>query len=101
MGHLTVGNHSVVFEDRVIEHLEAAFSAKLRRHEPFLFFWSIHQSLGSGRMAVWVHPAIGLDYRYDSLRRHGLNPVWVDALVSAASSPSGMRVVPEPTPQAA
>ncbi|WP_405372846.1 MULTISPECIES: hypothetical protein [unclassified Microbacterium] len=101
MGHLTIGTTSVVYDDRTLEHLEAAFTTKLRRRESFVFSWSTHHSLGGGRVSVWLHPAVNLEYRYSLPRDGGLNLAWVDALIVDANSLGGMRVVPEPGVRAA
>ncbi|MFE7846726.1 ATP-dependent DNA ligase [Microbacterium sp. NPDC057407] len=84
------------FDDRVLAHLEVVIVQKLRRNEPFLFAWNRDISLGSGRTSVWVHSHALLAFRYNGGRPPTLNRHWLEALVAAANSPQGLRVLPEP-----
>jgi len=69
---------------------------KLRRREPFILTWTVDPSLGSGRVSRWVGVSTSWDIRYHSRAIGPLNPEWIDALMSTANSPSGLRIVPEP-----
>lgn len=84
----------------MIAHLELVIVAKLRRGEPFVFTWSHDVSLGGGRESKWVHSAADIDFRFDTRARTTINPAWVEALMSSANSPTGLRIVPEPDPAA-
>ncbi|MGP3534880.1 DUF7882 family protein [Microbacterium sp. RD1] len=90
------GQVRVDFEDRLLAHLQATITTKLRRGEPFTFMWKDDASIGDGRTTVWVHPGCSLVYKYYGGRVPGLNRAWLEALMHTANSPSGLYVVPEP-----
>lgn len=90
------GTVSLEVEDRALAHLQAVISTKLRRGEPMFFTWREDASVGDGRTSVWLHPGASLVFRFYGSRRPALNPAWIDALASAANSPSGLRVLSEP-----
>ncbi len=96
MGRMTIDSASLRLDDRVLAHLEVVIVTKLRRGEPFAFTWSHGVEVGGGREAKWVHPACDIDFRFDGRGPERINPRWVEALLSAANSPSGLRMLPEP-----
>ena len=69
---------------------------KLRRREPFILTWTVEPSLGSGRVSRWVGVSTSWDIRYHSRAIGALNPAWIEALMSTANSPGGLRITPEP-----
>ena len=87
----------VDFEDRLLAHLQLVIGAKLRRGEPFHFTWKDDPSSGNGRTAVWVHPGSSMTYRFYGSRQPVISRAWVEALMHAANSPTGLYVVPEPS----
>jgi hypothetical protein len=84
------------FDDRLLAHLQAVVSTKLRRQEPFCFTWTNSVDLGGGRTAVWVHPGAHLVFSFTG-RPPRLNRAWLERLMVQANSPAGLMVVPEPT----
>jgi hypothetical protein len=94
------GTTKVDFEDRLLAHLQLVISAKLRRGEPFHFTWKDDPSTGNGRTAVWVHPAASMTYRFYGSRQPPINRAWVEALMHAANSPTGLYAVSEPDEEA-
>jgi hypothetical protein len=99
MGTLTYDVVSKVkFDDRALAHLELVIASKFRRNESFNFSWVKDPSVGSGRTTIWMHPAIPLVYDYDGSRHPTINRVWLDALMSAANSSTGLQLVSEPPP---
>lgn len=70
--------------------------AKLRRGEAFAFTWREDVSTGGGRTSVYVHPGASLVFKFHGGRTPKLNPEWLRALTHAATSPTGLYVVPEP-----
>ena len=83
-------------EDRVLAHLQVVIVAKLRRNEPLLLSWRDDRSAGDGRSAIWLHPAVGLRYKYFGGRMPRINPAWIAALTDLANSAGGLYVVTEP-----
>jgi hypothetical protein len=84
------------FDDRALLHVQNVITSKLRRGEPFLFTWRNDTSVGGGRVSVWVNPTSRLVFKYGRDRVTALNRRWLDALMFAANSPGGLRVLPEP-----
>jgi hypothetical protein len=52
-------------DDRLLAHLRAVITAKMRRDEPFLISWTDSAEVGHGRSSVWVHPGCDLHYKFD------------------------------------
>jgi len=100
MGTMTYDSKLVAtFDDRVLAHLQVVIWAKLRRGEQFSFTWTDPERNRQGsRTSIWVSPSISLAFDYYGSKVPALNPQWVEALSKAANSPSGLQVVPEPTP---
>jgi hypothetical protein len=90
------GSVEIDFEDRVLAHLQIVITAKLRRNESFLLSWRDDHSMGDGRSAIWLHPAVGLRYKYFGGRMPRINPAWIAALTDLANSAGGLYVVTEP-----
>jgi hypothetical protein len=84
------------FDDRSLAHIQVVIGAKLRRNEPLYFNWDVPSNRGSGRIALWIHPSIPLSYRYAGSRAPILNRLWIEALMDAANSNSGLTLIPEP-----
>ncbi|MCU1479891.1 MAG: ATP-dependent ligase [Subtercola sp.] len=98
MGKLSYGatGTEAVFDDRLLAHLKSVIVAKLRRDEKFTLSWDNgveHQ----GRCAVWLHPAIELQFQFDGRERTPLNRGWIEQLMASANSADGLRAIPEPT----
>ena len=87
---------TVEFEDRVLAHLKAVITTKLKRGESFIFTWEYGTNSGSGHSSVWLHPAIPLRYEFMDTSEPRLNRQWLEALMQVANSNGGLRLVPEP-----
>ena len=99
MGRLLYGSdgQSLDIDDRALAHLRVVFMNKLRRAEPFLF----HHSEPNGSRSLWIHPAVPIVFHFYGSRQPALNRAWVEHLMTAASGPHGLSVLPEPAqPQA-
>ena len=96
MGKLIYGSMatSVDIDDRVLAHLRVAMMTKLRRGEPFMF--DVEMGEGLGRRSLWLHPSVPLQFHFHGSRSPRINRAWVEALLQAAGSPSGLTVLPEP-----
>ena len=100
MGKLIYGQLiSADLEDRLLAHLEIVITAKLRRGEGFLFSWREEEGGSSGRVSVWLHPALPIVYKYSGGRTPSINRSWIEALSQTASSAAGLRLLPEPPEQ--
>ena len=86
---------SVDIDDRTLAHLRIVIMNKLRRSESFMF--DVEVGDGSGRRSFWIHPAVPLQFHFFGLRQPHINRAWVESLMHAASGPSGLTIVPEPS----
>ena len=90
MGHLTIATLAdIELDDDLTAHLHAVIVAKLRRGEPVLMEWTGH---GEHAQQVWVHPATGVLATYDLPRPPDLDRLWLDRLMIAANSVSGISI---------
>ncbi len=97
MGRFMYGDTARIdFDDRVLAHLQVVVGTKLRRSEPFYFSWRDDPAVGDGRSALWIHPTIPLYFKYAGGRQPSINRAWIDLLMSAANSPGGLHLMPEP-----
>jgi hypothetical protein len=96
MGHLIYGpGAEYEIEDRTLAHVKIAILAKLRVQESFLMSWTIDPAQGSGRVSVWMDPAIPLQFRFSGSRPPELNRVWLAALGHSAHGTRGMLIMAE------
>jgi hypothetical protein len=97
VGRLTYDSiHHVDLDDRTLAHVQLVIAAKLRRNEAFFMSWHDDSSVGGGRTAVWMHPNIPVGFKFYGGRPPAINRAWVEALMDAANSGSGLRIIPEP-----
>ncbi|GGF23231.1 DUF7882 family protein [Subtercola lobariae] len=103
MGYLLYGSPAVVveFDDRALAHLRVVIIAKLRRNESFTFDYALPPEHGSGRVSLWLHPAIGLQFVFRSGHAPDMNRAWIEVLVRGANTARGLQLLPEPEPAAA
>lgn len=85
---------SVEIEDRTLAHLRLAMVNKLRRSEGFML--ELDMGDGSGRRSFWIQQSVPLQFHFYGSRLPRINRAWVDELMLAASSPTGLTVIPEP-----
>ena len=90
MGCLTIaGLATIELDDDLTAHLHAVLVAKLRRNEPVLLEWT---GTGEHAQQVWVHPSAGVLASYDLPRPPDLDRLWLDRLMVAANSVSGISI---------
>jgi hypothetical protein len=102
MGYLMYGRpaESIEIEDRTLAHVKIVILAKLRRNESFAFSFEHDVNEGSGRSTIWMHPTIPIQFKFLGSRQPAINRAWLDALVVAANSIDGLRLIEEPTAEA-
>lgn len=83
------------FDDRELAHLRAVVMAKLNLKESLVFTW-IDKDEGKQR-SIWLSPAIPIQFEFDSEQTPELNPVWIEQIMTLASSSTGLRWLEEPT----
>ncbi|MCU1421984.1 MAG: hypothetical protein JWN36_1635 [Microbacteriaceae bacterium] len=97
MGKLLYGpSLEVVFDDRVLAHLQLAIGQKLRRREGFFFSWRDESNDGNGRSTIWLEPSIPIVFRYNGGRMPTVNREWLEVLVASANSAQGLQLTDEP-----
>jgi hypothetical protein len=67
-------------DDRVMAHLKAVATTKMRRGEGFLISWTDSADVGHGRSSVWVHPQTDLHYKFDGNTPPQLDPAVLEEL---------------------
>ena len=96
MGYLIYGSTTEYeIEDRTLAHLKIAVVAKLRLQESFLLNWTVPPENGSGRVSIWLSPAIPVQFRFSGSKPPELNKTWLDALARSAHGIRGMVVMSE------
>jgi hypothetical protein len=106
MGFLIYGVAPAIrIEDRVLRHLQAVIIAKLRRGETFAFNWDQEPGVEGAESGddeashgtIWISSASQLYFRYDGSRvGQLLNRHWLEVLMKASNSASGLYAAPEP-----
>jgi hypothetical protein len=56
----------ILIDDETLAHLKVIVGTKLRRQESFMMSWRPREGGDPGRVTVWVHPAIPLQFLYTS-----------------------------------
>ena len=96
MGQLIYGAGTAYdMDDRTMSHVKIAVGIRLRRQESFYLTWSVPQSLGSGRVSIWLSPSIPLQFHFAGSRPVELNRDWLRALDATAFNEGGMMIMPE------
>ena len=83
-------------DDRSLAHLQAVISAKLRRHEGFIFTCETEAVHGAPRRAFWISAEVPLVFEYAGDEQTPLNREWLEILSRSASSSNGLRLIAEP-----
>ena len=95
MGRLIyAGSTSYEIDDDMLAHARVVATAKLRRRECFLMSWVVDLAAGSGRVSLWVAPAIPLEFAFSSSRRIPIDETWVRVLAEMSNTPRGLILVP-------
>lgn len=96
MGMMLYGTppSEIHLDDRLLAHLKVVIVGKLRRAESFLVSWENPE--GDGRMSVWMHPSIPLQFAFEARERPPLNQAWLEEMARTAVTPEGLRIMPEP-----
>lgn len=96
MGYLVYGDGSEYeIEDRALAHLKIVIGSKLRRQEGFFVSWEHTPEEGSGRVSVWVSPAIPIQFRFVGSKTPELNRQWLEVLADSSFGPRGLHLLSE------
>ncbi|WP_331782632.1 DUF7882 family protein [Subtercola sp. YIM 133946] len=96
MGFLYYGNEAypVEIDDRPLAHLKIALLSLLRAGKSVAFSFERATDAGSGRETLWINPTTDLRFRFNGNRPPLTNKPWVKAMITAAQSPTGLRLIP-------
>lgn len=97
MGKLIYGAaaRELELEDRTLAHVKSIVVLKLRRNESFTVSWQREPESGGGRVSVWVHPSISLQFEFEDAQRPELNRAWLETLMQDANRTGDLRISPE------
>jgi len=67
MGRLRYDGTSdpIPIDDATLAHLKVIIGTKLRRQESFMMTWRPASGSEDGRITVWIHPAIPLQFLFE------------------------------------
>jgi len=85
-------------DDRTLAHLQIVVYTKLHRGERFPFHWTTPAAQGSGRGSVWIAPELAIRFKFLGSRQAAINEEWIEQLMAAANTPTGLQLIPEPRP---
>ena len=91
--HGDVGRFEI--DDRTLAHVKIAITTKLRRQQSFLLNWTIPAEQGSGRVSVWLSPAVPLQFVFAAPKPPELNRHWLEALERSSHGVRGMVLLHE------
>lgn len=90
------GTDGFTFDDRVLGHLQAVITAKLRRREGFLLTWIDRSSSQEGLLrSIWLDPSISVQFVFAHPVVPELNREWLTILTEKANSNSGLMLEDE------
>ena len=94
MGMLFYGGDSEPAElpDRVLAHVKAVISSKLRRGESFTLSWRHPDDAPGGRSTLWVNPSIPMRFVFTKPEGEILDPELLKRLAAAAGSTAGLTI---------
>jgi len=86
------GRLPIRIDDRILAHVKAVVTAKIRRGEGFLISWTDSAEVGDGRSSVWVHPQCDMHYKFDSGTPPKLDPALLEQLNIASIQARGIEL---------
>ena len=95
MGILYYGDakNPIQIEDLVLAHLKVVIATKLRRNESFTLSWRHPDGDAAGRSTIWLHPSIPLRFTFEDPEAPELQPEWISAMASSATSSGGITLL--------
>lgn len=99
MGSLYYGTQrfAVDLDDRPLAHVKVALLILLREGYGVAFSFTPSPSQGGGRETLWISPSTDIRFFFSGGRSPTINDEWVREIVETAHSPTGMRLIPEPS----
>lgn len=94
MGSLYYGNSDqpIAIPDRLLAHVRAVVTTKLRRDESFALNWRHADDVDRGRSTIWIHASIPLRFVFEASEPETLDTALLNDLASAANSAGGLNL---------
>lgn len=88
MGNLEYNSSrpAIEIEDATLAHVKIVIGTKLRRNESFMMTWLSKPDASSGRLTIWVHPAIPLVFEFDQPTVQAIDPSRVAQMMDQLNS---------------
>ncbi|KJQ53373.1 DUF7882 family protein [Microbacterium sp. SA39] len=88
MGRLRYDGTSepILIEDKTLAHLKIVIATKLRRQESFMMTWRPIDHAVDQRATVWIHPAIPLQFGFDSADPPPVDPHLIADMMKALNA---------------
>ena len=94
MGTLFYGSDRtpIRIDDRILAHLRAVLTAKMRRGEGFQISWTDSITIGDGRSSVWLSAESDLHYKFDGKTQPKLDQALLEQLTVESSQARGIVI---------
>ena len=76
----------ITIDDATLAHLKIIIGTKLRRNESFLMTWVCGADAEDARTTIWVHPAIPLQFGFDTAVLPPIEPERVSSIMTALNA---------------
>ena len=88
MGRLRYDGTSepILIDDETLAHLKVIVGTKLRRQESFMMTWHPREGGDPGRLTVWMHPAIPLQFLFTSADPHNIEKTRIEDMMRALNA---------------
>jgi hypothetical protein len=88
MGRLRYDGTSepILIDDETLAHLKVIVGTKLRRQESFMMTWRPREGGDPGRLTVWMHPAIPLQFLFTSPDPHTIEKKRIEEMMRALNA---------------
>jgi len=87
----------IAIDDETLAHLKIVIGTKLRRNESFLMTWLRGKGAEDARTTIWVHPAIPIQFGFDTAVLPHIEPERITAIMTALNA-TGELVLDEYLP---
>ncbi|WP_091226063.1 hypothetical protein [Microbacterium sp. 3J1] len=96
MGRLRYDGTSepIFIDDATLAHLKVIIGTKLRRQESFMLTWRPREGGDPARVTVWMHPAIPLQFLFQSGEQQPIEKSRIEDMMRALNA-SGELVIDE------
>lgn len=76
----------ITIDDETLVHLKIVIGTKLRRNESFLLTWLRGDDAEDARTTIWVHPAIPMQFGFDSAVLPPVAPDRITTIMTALNA---------------